>query len=345
MPQQGTNSMHAGRSFSSRIFIKKDALWHSVLFASGCEKLLYPWRVSGRLVVMYHNVLPDDAAKVNVRQICQSDFRKQLLYLKKRYTVVSLSDFFLDGGINNRIAITLDDGLVNNLRFALPVLEEVQVPATVFVCTPHLIGQHVLWPDALEVTCHHLHEPIEFDGEQFLRKGLFHFNQKGERLVHCIKHLSLDEKWEFIHQLAKRMGKKPWEEAQWENHCRVMNAGEIKSLSQSPFIEIGSHCIAHSNLEWMSDEETLHELSASKKFLEGIIGKKVVSLAFPDGSYSGRTVELAQQARYTRQLAVNLRSSEDHNDSRLAGRYGFYSDRSCTEQLHQMNKFFHYKIS
>ncbi len=114
MPQQGTNSMHAGRSFSSRIFIKKDALWHSVLFASGCEKLLYPWRVSGRLVVMYHNVLPDDAAKVNVRQICQSDFRKQLLYLKKRYTVVSLSDFVLDGGINNRIAITLDDGLVNN---------------------------------------------------------------------------------------------------------------------------------------------------------------------------------------------------------------------------------------
>jgi peptidoglycan/xylan/chitin deacetylase (PgdA/CDA1 family) len=80
-------------------------------------------------------------------------FRTQMLTLRRRgYEFLPLSQFagHLDGHAppNGVCAVTFDDGTLDNLHLLAPLLAEIHVPATVFVC-PGLLGQpHFAMPAA-----------------------------------------------------------------------------------------------------------------------------------------------------------------------------------------------------
>jgi peptidoglycan/xylan/chitin deacetylase (PgdA/CDA1 family) len=83
-------------------------------------------------------------------------FRRQVLTLERRgYRFVTLSEFteHLDGDAppDGLCALTFDDGTVDNLELLAPMLSELRMPATVFVC-PGLLGQpHFAMPAAAGV--------------------------------------------------------------------------------------------------------------------------------------------------------------------------------------------------
>jgi peptidoglycan/xylan/chitin deacetylase (PgdA/CDA1 family) len=62
--------------------------------------------------------------------------------------------------------------------------------------------------------------------------------------------------------------------------------------------EIGAHSCTHRRLSELSPEEQLEEMSASKRYLEDILGQKVTSLAYPYGVYTAKTMELAEKAGF-----------------------------------------------
>jgi peptidoglycan/xylan/chitin deacetylase (PgdA/CDA1 family) len=73
-------------------------------------------------------------------------FHRQMLTLRRRgYRFVPLSEFaaYLDEAKppDGVCAVTFDDGTVDNVELVAPLLAEIRVPATVFVC-PGLLGQH-----------------------------------------------------------------------------------------------------------------------------------------------------------------------------------------------------------
>jgi peptidoglycan/xylan/chitin deacetylase (PgdA/CDA1 family) len=72
-------------------------------------------------------------------------FRRQMLTLKRRnYRFVTLSRFatyLVDRSPPDGVcALTFDDGTVDNLTLLLPLLKELDIPATIFAC-PGLFGQ------------------------------------------------------------------------------------------------------------------------------------------------------------------------------------------------------------
>lgn len=80
-------------------------------------------------IVNYHSIGVDGG----IDNIPVSTFRAHIRWLSDRYRIVPL-DRLLDGtGRPKRVAITFDDGLVSFWEHALPVLDEFDVPATVFV--------------------------------------------------------------------------------------------------------------------------------------------------------------------------------------------------------------------
>jgi len=93
-------------------------------------------RLRGRAVILlYHRVarVTDDPHQLSVTP---RHFREHIKYLKNNYEVVSLQTLhtdFLKGVLRNRVAITFDDGYADNFVHALPILEEYNVPATIFV--------------------------------------------------------------------------------------------------------------------------------------------------------------------------------------------------------------------
>ncbi len=89
-------------------------------------------------VLMYHSILRDEARQGKY-VVSPAVFYEDLRYLKEHgYTAVFLSEVidFVDGKGNlplKPVLITLDDGYYNNLIYALPVLEALDMKAVVSV--------------------------------------------------------------------------------------------------------------------------------------------------------------------------------------------------------------------
>lgn len=87
-------------------------------------------------IVLYHRV---DTPKNDplLLSVSPDNFRKQLTYLKNKYKIIHLSELVEriknKKSLRNYLVITFDDGYLDNYQKALPILEELEVPATIFV--------------------------------------------------------------------------------------------------------------------------------------------------------------------------------------------------------------------
>jgi peptidoglycan/xylan/chitin deacetylase (PgdA/CDA1 family) len=325
-----------------RISSKINRTFRQFLYLSGSERVCYNSKENANLVLMYHNVDLNGDQRFNARHIARHDFRKQLTYFKKRFNIVSLSEMFENPNEQgNRLSITFDDGLANNFTNALPELETLSIPATFYVTCANLQNNSILWPDAMNILTHFHKGPLNCLGQVFQPHpwNQWHSNEHGE-LMGFLKSRSHDERMQFIEELESSLGIKPNESAPADYHT-LLSGAQIKSMSHNPLFEIGSHAISHSNLANLTTEEQRIELSQSKAYLEEITQKSITSIAYPDGSYSRSTIDIAEECGYNHQLAVNYRHQEDRNDPRILDRFGLYNDRSVIEQLHQVNQRLH----
>lgn len=101
-------------------------------------------------ILMYHNIarVPQDVRVYRSLYVSPSSFARQMAMLKMLgYRGVSMSDAmpYLRGEKDGRIAvITLDDGYVDNLESAMPVLQRYGFTATCYVVSS-LVGQYNVW--------------------------------------------------------------------------------------------------------------------------------------------------------------------------------------------------------
>jgi peptidoglycan/xylan/chitin deacetylase (PgdA/CDA1 family) len=94
-------------------------------------------------VLTYHQVQDpaDDGSSVGT-----SAFREQMEFLKANYRVVRLADAvrMMDAGdaSEHLVAVTFDDGYLDNATAAAPILRALDLPATFFVSTDMIGGKH-----------------------------------------------------------------------------------------------------------------------------------------------------------------------------------------------------------
>src|SRR3972149_2982228 len=100
------------------------------------------------LLLMYHRVVNLESDPPSLC-VSPSNFTEQLEFLKKFCHPVSLQQLVksLDKkGLPRRaIAVTFDDGYVDNLYNAKPLLESFDIPATVFLTTGYIGQNHEFW--------------------------------------------------------------------------------------------------------------------------------------------------------------------------------------------------------
>ena len=102
---------------------------------------------------MYHRVV-DEVSDPHRICISPTTFRRHQEYLGDTCTVLSVAalvDGALAGELPSRAAaVTLDDGYLDNLEEASPILTELGIPATFFVCTEKLDEGHEPWWDVAD---------------------------------------------------------------------------------------------------------------------------------------------------------------------------------------------------
>lgn len=107
------------------------------------------------LSLMFHH-LTEDPAATTAWTTTPEKFREDLTkLLDAGYLPLSVEDYIEKNYVRGQdyFIVTFDDGYKSNLTLALPILKELQVPATVFVITGSVDHpEHMTWDEVREIT-------------------------------------------------------------------------------------------------------------------------------------------------------------------------------------------------
>jgi peptidoglycan/xylan/chitin deacetylase (PgdA/CDA1 family) len=250
---------------------------------------------------MYHGVRRG-SHRINGRHITAEQFEKQLQYFRKTFSIVSLKTICEMKASQvvpekHTIALTFDDGFVNNLTVALPLLEKHEIPATFFICTASISDTAYIHPtdriDLIRVSS----SPgmVNIGGEEFFRKGYQMVNAHNEHAYHCLNRLTFDQWLHVNKMMASQLNDRAIEP--YSEVYALMNDQHVSQLNQSNVATLGSHSHYHVGYLSLSAEEAVLQLKGSKALLE-IYGKEVDAIAFPFGYYDASVIAEAKMQGY-----------------------------------------------
>jgi peptidoglycan/xylan/chitin deacetylase (PgdA/CDA1 family) len=263
-------------------------------------------------VLLYHRVA-EDPIDSQLLAVTPQNFNEQILFIKENYNVIPLYELVENISANtikeNTIAVTFDDGYLDNLTNALPILEKHKVHATIFV-SPGLIGSaDEFWWDKLErIIFDHKELPSSLSISGDTVNYFWPLSEPGDRIKAfydlnkiCMNMKRMDRD-NFISGLYNWAGVK----GEGRLSHRLLNETELKRLSASKYIEVGAHTISHSRLSLLSAQEQTDEITQSKTVLEKIIDKKIKLFSYPFGTkndFNTSTIEILKSSGYTAGIA------------------------------------------
>lgn len=305
---------------------------NEALFKTGLGGALHRNR-PGKRMLIYHGLDTQGGSGFNTRFIHRDYFEEQLKYFKTHFHVVSIDEYFTEEAHPEKLTVclTFDDGYANNYRYALPLLEQYELPATFFITTIQGAGRDILWPDFLDV-CSHLNDsPVTIDGLEY---------SKGKRDEYWNDDINLKS---FCHQqdisfLLMMMDAFPYtlnfkSQEELQDYWQLMTPEEIRTLAASPLVTLGTHGYFHTNLDQIDHYMAVEEMRASKEYLETLCDQQVKAIAYPNGGYTKALKDAAEELGYEQQLAVEYRLKEDQTDSRIESRFGINPFISWNNQL------------
>lgn len=275
-------------------------------------------------IVMYHRVVADAAADPFRLGMCvrRDRFEAQISYLRRQFNVVGLQDAIgrLERGEplpERAVSITFDDGYLDNLEVALPILEAHRVPVTLFVPTGGLDTGELLWwdrvIDALAGTSHPAldTQAVGLDGlHARLSLSPWHRVATAEAVLEQLWALPIERVLEVVGRIEQALG---------PSHRTVMPAArlgaeQIREMHRRG-VEIGAHSVRHPNLKLVSEADLRQEMIASREMLESLCQAPVDGFAYPGGRMNDATAVAARAVGFRYAVAtisaVN-RAPHDH---------------------------------
>ncbi|ADH86438.1 polysaccharide deacetylase family protein [Desulfurivibrio alkaliphilus] len=195
-----------------------------------------------------------------------------------------------------RLAITFDDGQLDNYLHAAPVLDSLGVSATFFIPVEAVETQQMLWHDRMGYAIQLLKE---IESQSALLVQLAHNdNQKPatpQAGVTVAKHWPPEARLNWIKKAEATL---PTTIPDWDG---MMNWEQIHDLSRRGH-EIGSHSYSHPLLTQCDDSHLEREITTSKQRIEAETRSSIFSFCYPNGDHDQRVVDAVAQAGYS--LAV-----------------------------------------
>jgi peptidoglycan/xylan/chitin deacetylase (PgdA/CDA1 family) len=289
------------------------------------DKILLNTCIKSSCIINFHGVRSNNTPAINNRHITVKEFEKIITYLTKNFNVVPLTQLFEIHRSTKRpnlktLALTFDDGYKNNFEIALPVLKKYRTPATFYIITKCLDDEDFLaWPEKYELIKMGHHSNIEVNGIVFKQNTLFN---EGLNL-HLVNYLkTLGNKTESaVNELLEKYSIKVEFPSKYDELFKLITQKELVDFRSEPLLEFGSHTHSHYCLEYLDKTNTEFELFESKRKLEECIGKKINSLAFPDGSYNSETLAMAKKLGYDNLVAVEYKNQEKNQNPNLLSRF------------------------
>jgi len=279
------------------------SIGHTISFHCGLSSAIARSQGCGR-IVMYHGVEPENARLMT----------EQLRYLARNFKIVSLETLVNrlakdSRPVTNEIVLTFDDGLRNNATVVYPILRELQLPATFFVCPALIEAGAWLWNH--EMRCRL--ETLAPTALQELRIKLLAPDPSAGGVVEWMKTLRLPQR-HHAEWIIRRATSDFRPTQRQRAALDMMNWDDLLSLDPS-LITVGSHTMTHPILTTLTAQEIEEELFESRYRLEQKLQRAIDFFCYPNGSYDRRTYQavktMYRAAVSTESGVLNGRSAFD----------------------------------
>ena len=306
--------------------------WRGALARSRLMRALSrPW-AGLATCLMYHRICPDpsgsddltgDFAPNRDLSVTVSAFDEQMAFVAEHFNCLSLPEAverLACGELPERsLIVTFDDGYLDNLTLALPILRKHGVPATVYIATGLIEKGDLPWwyeledliaaADGFHIHWHkqHMHfSTIDADAKR----------RTFETLNPMLKRMDPTEQARFM-ALLRKDSRKPAEQTN-----QFMSRQQLIELASDPLITIGAHTHHHLALSCLKPIQLRHEISRSKELLEDWLKQPIEHLAYPYGGEahaSTREFGVAAELGFSSAVTTRLgHVQEFHKDNLLA---------------------------
>lgn len=290
------------------------------------------WAKDKLTIVTFHRVLPEALLHeypIPEIAVTPEELKHFLRVFGAHYQLGTLADMarlHRAGGVHAKplMAVTFDDGQLDNHEHALPVLRDCGVGASFFVVTDAIENNEALWPDRMAFAIRQAQQHQRGAYHEWLRSlGLDpQFDDSCHTALEAAKKLALPELRERLQALEHHTGgqvRPAWDGMmKWEHLKRLQAEGH----------EIGSHSVSHPILPLLPDAEVRREVAMSKDLIERKLGQPVLSFCYPNGSLDARALRAVRDAGYLNAVStrygLNGRDADPYCLQRidLQGRYG-----------------------
>jgi peptidoglycan/xylan/chitin deacetylase (PgdA/CDA1 family) len=272
-------------------------------------------RARGAAILLYH-VVGDLAVDPFKLAVAPDRFAAHMEIISTQFrphTLSDLADGLAEGTLPpGSVAVTFDDGYANNLTHALPRLEQAAVPATVFVVTGYTGSEREFWWDELE--------RLIMRGSSDSTRSYLEVTLGDERFSCDATEpdVALARLWGWLHRRGRAEIETAVEQVRrWTGVLeslparetrRPMTVEELVRLGRSSLVELAPHTRSHPALDARSASVQRDELQSSRAELEGWLGRRALSFAYPYGNpardYSRTTVEIVRDLGFRQAVAT-----------------------------------------
>ena len=247
-------------------------------------------------------------------------------YLKQNYNILDLNDF-IEASENKdyskipqkALIITFDDAHIRNYEI-LPVIKELKIPITIFSCASIINTNRHFW--------------FMFKDESISTSQL--------------KKESTKDRLEILSKVGFK------QEKEFPN-AQALQKKQIDEMKH--FINIQSHTLFHPCLPKCSFDEAKEEIFKSKEILENEYGLNINAIAYPNGDYSDRDIQITKDSGYKcgitvdygfnthqtdvyklKRLSVNDTDNIDELIVKASGMWAFFKTRNGRRQPYGYTK-------
>ena len=284
----------------------------STILSSGLLRLISPG--ASAAILMYHSVMENPSQHADSLGgiiHSKSEFRAQMELLARDYHPLSLEDVVMKlnaGEVlpTRSVVITFDDGYTDNFEVAMPILNQLGVPATFYVTVDCVEKRKLPWPSRLRFAFRTTKRPRWTDARAESWNLCNPESREQAYLAACDDccQLAGATQEEFVTSAEKQLQSRVPDDF----NSLMMTFDQVRGLVRNNHI-VGSHTMTHPNMAHVNECDAEIELVESKRTLEAELKIPIPHFSYPCPAltphWSERTVAQSRAVGYSSAVTTN----------------------------------------